>query len=70
MTAGYDEKSAIDQAEVVRAVRERVIRARSVLAEASDAHDTNALPPALDELEDALHEAREYGVSIPPAGGA
>ncbi|MEU0936848.1 MULTISPECIES: hypothetical protein [unclassified Embleya] len=71
MTAGYDEKSATDQAEVVRVVRERVIKARAVLSEASAAHDTNALSPALDELEDALHAAREYGVTVPPpADGA
>ncbi|MGC0419001.1 hypothetical protein [Embleya sp. AB8] len=70
MTAGYDEKPAIDQAEIARAVRERVIRARSVLSEASDAHDTVGLSPALDELEEALHAAREYGVTIPPAGSA
>ncbi|MYS83549.1 hypothetical protein [Embleya scabrispora] len=69
MTAGYDEKSAIDQAEVVRVVRERVIRARAVLSEASAAHDTNALSPALDELEEALHAAREHGVTVPPSAG-
>lgn len=68
MTAGYDEKSATDQAEVDRAVRERVIRARAVLSEAGATHDTNALSPALDELEDALHAAREYGVTVPPTG--
>ncbi|WP_406293797.1 hypothetical protein OG948_03690 [Embleya sp. NBC_00888] len=68
MTAGYDEKSATDHAEVDRAVRERVIRARAVLSEASATHDTNALSPALDELEDALHAAREYGVTVPPTG--
>ncbi|MFI6982606.1 hypothetical protein ACIBSV_28935 [Embleya sp. NPDC050154] len=68
MTAGYDERSATDQAKVDRAVRERVIRARAVLSEASATHDTNALSPALDELEDALHAAREYGVTVPPTG--
>ncbi|WP_406279229.1 hypothetical protein [Embleya sp. NBC_00896] len=70
MTAGFDEQSAFDQADFAQAVRERVIRARSVLSEASDTHDTNALSPAIDELEDALHAAREYGVTVPPADGA
>jgi predicted nucleic acid-binding Zn-ribbon protein len=67
MTAGFDQKPAFAQADVDQALRERVIRARSALSEASATHDRNALPPALDELEEALHAAREQGVTIPPA---
>jgi hypothetical protein len=67
MTAGFDQRPAFAQADVVQALRERVIRARNALSEASATHDTNALSPALDELEEALHAAREQGVTIPPA---
>jgi len=67
MTAGFDEKAAFDQAMIARTLRERVVRARSALSEASASHDTNALSPALDELEEALHAAREHGVTVPSA---
>lgn len=67
MTAGSDEKAAFDQAKIAQTLRERVVRARSALSEASASHDTTALSPALDELEEALHVAREHGVTIPPA---
>ncbi|MYV97047.1 hypothetical protein [Streptomyces sp. SID3343] len=67
MTAGFDQKPAFAQEGAVEALRERVIRARSALSEASATHDRNALSPALDELEEALHAAREHGVTIPPA---
>jgi hypothetical protein len=45
----------------------RIRAARVGVRTAVSAHDPRAVSHAVDELEDALRAAREYGVEIPPA---
>ncbi|MFD0329818.1 hypothetical protein ACFQZC_20520 [Streptacidiphilus monticola] len=48
----------------------RVQQARAALAHAAATTDPVGLRIALDELEDALHLARELGVAVPPPTAA
>lgn len=44
----------------------RVADARAALAEAVSTQNPGSLSQALDELEEALRQAREGGVEVPP----
>ncbi|RAG81494.1 hypothetical protein DN069_32535 [Streptacidiphilus pinicola] len=44
----------------------RVADARAALAEAVSAQNPGGLSQALDELEEALRQARENGIEVPP----
>jgi hypothetical protein len=47
----------------------RVADARAALAEAVSGQNPVGLSEALDELEEALRQAREGGVEVPPESG-
>ena len=47
----------------------RVADARAALAEAVSTQNPGSLSQALDELEEALRQAREGGVELPPEAG-
>ncbi|SEM67349.1 hypothetical protein [Streptacidiphilus jiangxiensis] len=47
----------------------RVTDARAALAEAVSTQNPFGLSQALDELEEALRQAREGGVEVPPESG-
>ena len=47
----------------------RVADARAALAEAVSTQNPGGLSQALDELEEALRQAREGGVEVPPQAG-
>lgn len=47
----------------------RIADARAALAEAVSGQNPFGLSQALDELEDALRQARESGIEVPPETG-
>ncbi|WP_152628421.1 hypothetical protein [Streptacidiphilus neutrinimicus] len=61
------EEVAVDQND--QPLLKRVADARAALAEAVSGQNPVGLSEALDELEEALRQAREGGVEVPPESG-
>lgn len=61
------EEVAVDQNDQL--LLKRVADARAALAEAVSTQNPGGLSQALDELEEALRQARESGVEVPPEAG-